>query len=113
MLLFSVVSQHALSLTPARCSWPCPLIDAGKKIAAFVPNDGCLNFIEENVSGGGGCSVLDAQLLDRGGTWARHLVAVKGRLARAQGPGAKQQQGWRLVYARGGMHPCGWLQQPG
>lgn len=26
------------------------LIKNGKKIAAFVPNDGCLNFIEENVS---------------------------------------------------------------
>jgi len=24
------------------------LIKNGKKIAAFVPNDGCLNFIEEN-----------------------------------------------------------------
>lgn len=29
------------------------LIKNGKKIAAFVPNDGCLNFIEENVSGAG------------------------------------------------------------
>ncbi len=28
------------------------LIKNGKKIAAFVPNDGCLNFIEENVSPG-------------------------------------------------------------
>ena len=27
------------------------LIKNGKKIAAFVPNDGCLNYIEENVSG--------------------------------------------------------------
>ena len=26
------------------------LIKNGKKIAAFVPRDGCLNFIEENVS---------------------------------------------------------------
>lgn len=26
------------------------LIKNGKKIAAFVPNDGCLNFIEDNVS---------------------------------------------------------------
>jgi ribosomal protein S12 len=26
------------------------LVKNGKKIAAFVPNDGCLNFIEENVS---------------------------------------------------------------
>jgi hypothetical protein len=25
------------------------LIKNGKKIAAFVPNDGCLNYIEENV----------------------------------------------------------------
>ena len=25
------------------------LIKNGKKIAAFIPNDGCLNFIEENV----------------------------------------------------------------
>ena len=24
------------------------LIKNGKKIAAFVPNDGCLNFVEEN-----------------------------------------------------------------
>lgn len=29
------------------------LIKNGKKIAAFVPMDGCLNFIEENVSAGG------------------------------------------------------------
>mmetsp|Transcript_38434 Transcript_38434/g.121498 ORF Transcript_38434/g.121498 Transcript_38434/m.121498 type:complete len:104 (+) Transcript_38434:14-325(+) len=27
------------------------LIKNGKKIAAFVPNDGCLNFVDENVSG--------------------------------------------------------------
>ena len=26
------------------------LVKNGKKIAAFVPNDGCLNYIEENVS---------------------------------------------------------------
>jgi len=25
------------------------LIKNGKKVAAFVPNDGCLNFIDENV----------------------------------------------------------------
>jgi small subunit ribosomal protein S23e len=25
------------------------LVKNGKKIAAFVPNDGCLNYIEENV----------------------------------------------------------------
>ena len=32
------------------------LIKNGKKIAAFVPRDGCLNFVDENVScfGGGG-----------------------------------------------------------
>jgi small subunit ribosomal protein S23e len=30
------------------------LIKNGKKIAAFVPMDGCLNFIEENVSAGAG-----------------------------------------------------------
>jgi len=30
------------------------LIKNGKKIAAFVPMDGCLNFIEENVRGRGG-----------------------------------------------------------
>ena len=35
------------------------LIKNGKKIAAFVPNDGCLNFIEENVSP----PVLDACML--------------------------------------------------
>jgi ribosomal protein S12 len=29
------------------------LIKNGKKIAAFVPMDGCLNFIEENVSARG------------------------------------------------------------
>ena len=33
------------------------LIKNGKKIAAFVPNDGCLNYIEENVS------ILDMKLL--------------------------------------------------
>ena len=27
------------------------LIKNGKKIACFVPNDGCLNFIDENVRG--------------------------------------------------------------
>lgn len=29
------------------------LIKNGKKIAAFVPMDGCLNFVEENVSSNG------------------------------------------------------------
>ena len=33
------------------------LIKNGKKIAPFVPNDGCLNFIEENVSGGAASTV--------------------------------------------------------
>lgn len=32
------------------------LIKNGKKIAAFVPNDGCLNFIEENVRALACCS---------------------------------------------------------
>ena len=35
-----------------------PLIKNGEKISAFVPNDGCLNFIEENDVGlvaGFGC----------------------------------------------------------
>jgi hypothetical protein len=36
------------------------LIKNGKKIAAFVPNDGCLNFVDENVSSG------------RGGKWFRN-----------------------------------------
>lgn len=31
------------------------LIKNGKKIAAFVPNDGCLNYIEENVSSNKNC----------------------------------------------------------
>ncbi|KAJ0088438.1 hypothetical protein Patl1_32040 [Pistacia atlantica] len=37
------------SLTPAirKCA-RVQLIKNGKKIAAFVPNDGCLNYIEEN-----------------------------------------------------------------
>ena len=35
------------------------LIKNGKKIAAFVPNDGCLNYIEENVSA---CPCLLASL---------------------------------------------------
>ena len=38
--------------SPTRPSEKCArvqLIKNGKKIAAFVPNDGCLNFIEENV----------------------------------------------------------------
>ncbi|KAL0278030.1 UNVERIFIED_CONTAM: 40S ribosomal protein S23-2 [Sesamum radiatum] len=30
------------------------LIKNGKKIAAFVPNDGCLNYIEENLIAGFG-----------------------------------------------------------
>eukprot|EP01049_Picozoa_sp_SAG25_P005534 SAG25_NODE_382_length_8794_cov_3.620012_8_plen_103_part_00 len=30
------------------------LIKNGKKIAAFVPNDGCLNYVAENVSTRGG-----------------------------------------------------------
>ncbi|CAI0548573.1 unnamed protein product [Linum tenue] len=33
------------------------LIKNGKKIAAFVPNDGCLNYIEENVSSS--CSLFN------------------------------------------------------
>ena len=36
--------------TPSLLAHRAPLAAfAGKKIAAFVPNDGCLNFIEENV----------------------------------------------------------------
>jgi ribosomal protein S12 len=34
------------------------LIKNGKKIAAFVPRDGCLNFIEENVSTANHCQPL-------------------------------------------------------
>ena len=60
------------------------LIKNGKKIAAFVPRDGCLNFIDENVrqpvektaqSAGGstqgrgeGCSEL-TQAASAGGLW--------------------------------------------
>ena len=41
------------------------LIKNGKKIAAFVPNDGCLNFIEENVRALNGqiCALLACFLL--------------------------------------------------
>lgn len=31
------------------------LIKNGKKVACFVPNDGCLNFIDENVRGKSPC----------------------------------------------------------
>jgi ribosomal protein S12 len=34
------------------------LIKNGKKIAAFVPNDGCLNYIEENVSNSDICILV-------------------------------------------------------
>ncbi len=37
------------------------LIKNGKKIAAFVPMDGCLNFIEENVSTGGSSTAMRAR----------------------------------------------------
>lgn len=33
-----------------RKSIRCQLIKNGKKIAAFVPRDGCLNYVDENVS---------------------------------------------------------------
>ncbi len=39
------------------------LIKNGKKIAAFVPMDGCLNFIEENVSSSGLSRRLAAMML--------------------------------------------------
>jgi hypothetical protein len=37
------------------------LIKNGKKIAAFVPNDGCLNYVAENVSTRGGCGVTGTE----------------------------------------------------
>lgn len=60
------------------------LIKNGKKIAAFVPNDGCLNFIEENVSGG--CLTI----------------------ARAALPGVCQQRRWLGMTPRPLLphHPC-------
>ena len=66
------------------------LIKNGKKIAAFVPRDGCLNFIDENVrqpvektsavgwrqhtGAGGGCSEL-TQAASAGGLLAWKLLA--------------------------------------
>ena len=67
------------------------LIKNGKKIAAFVPRDGCLNFIDENVrqpvekpprsrreaahrGGGKGCSEL-TQAASAGGLLAWKLLA--------------------------------------
>ena len=41
------------------------LIKNGKKIAAFVPNDGCLNFIEENVSAVWGVALALCGCLER------------------------------------------------
>lgn len=58
LLLVDLMNSHALdsgieAKQPNSAIRKCArvqLIKNGKKIAAFVPNDGCLNYIEENVS---------------------------------------------------------------
>ncbi|KAL2989526.1 hypothetical protein AAZX31_11G143900 [Glycine max] len=51
------------------------LIKNGKKIAAFVPNDGCLNYTEENIS--------FAKKKGRGGVGDEVLIAGFGRKGHA------------------------------
>ena len=57
------------------------LIKNGKKVAAFVPNDGCLNFIDENV----------CWLCDVGNIQDEVLVAGFGRSGHSKGdiPGCR------------------------
>ncbi|KAI3939692.1 hypothetical protein MKX01_029854 [Papaver californicum] len=45
-LAFGIEAKHPNSAI-RKCA-RVKLIKSGKKIAAFVPNDGCLNYIEEN-----------------------------------------------------------------
>jgi hypothetical protein len=40
--------SHLLTFSLGRKCVRVQLIKNGKKITAFVPNDGCLNFVEEN-----------------------------------------------------------------
>jgi small subunit ribosomal protein S23e len=49
LLLFSGIEAKQPNSAIRKCA-RVQLIKNGKKIAAFVPMDGCLNFIEENVS---------------------------------------------------------------
>jgi hypothetical protein len=60
------------------------LIKNGKKIAAFVPMDGCLNFIEENVSLKGVCVCLGGGASQRSN---RNSSSMRG------GPAADRCQG--------------------
>jgi len=53
MKMFFVICRGIEAKQPNSAIRKCArvqLIKNGKKIAAFVPNDGCLNYIEENVS---------------------------------------------------------------
>jgi hypothetical protein len=49
LLFFSGIEAKQPNSAIRKCA-RVQLIKNGKKIAAFVPMDGCLNFIEENVS---------------------------------------------------------------
>ena len=67
------------------------LIKNGKKIAAFVPNDGCLNFIEENVSAGAAVFAGRGRRGARGWQDAqRALRAGDARLAARAGAGSAE-----------------------
>lgn len=49
VLIYSGIEAKQPNSAIRKCA-RVQLIKNGKKIAAFVPNDGCLNYIEENVS---------------------------------------------------------------
>ena len=49
LLLFSSGVESKQPNSAIRKAIRCQLIKNGKKITAFVPRDGCLNFIDENV----------------------------------------------------------------
>lgn len=75
------------------------LIKNGKKIAAFVPMDGCLNFIEENVSCSSNSHESGNQWQQRGSRmWGGAASSLRALLA-----GSRQQH----THSRqGGVQQC-------
>ena len=86
------------------------LIKNGKKIACFVPNDGCLNYIDENVRATAGVLAGGRRAARRQklfvGCCARHTQAGPGTAAVAR---KQLQRGSALCEWRGCR--CAWLAQ--
>jgi hypothetical protein len=78
------------------------LIKNGKKIAAFVPMDGCLNFIEENVSGNLNVKLyLLAAAVDREQFCGVSWLLLPSRLSMRQ---------WKGCDVGEGLYWCPWAE---